>query len=110
MNAEQRTQKAILDYLSLYPNQIDVWRQNTGAAKYRSGGKTRFIRFSIPGAADITGILADGRRIEIEVKSPKGRQSRVQHRFQERIERKGGIYILARSVDDVMEALKEYLR
>jgi hypothetical protein len=78
-------------------------RQNTGAARDRRGG---FVRFGIPGQADISGILAGGRRIEIECKSPTGRQSEDQRRWQAMIEKFGGLYVLARSTEDVRAALQ----
>lgn len=83
-----------------------IWRQNTGAALTKNG----MVRFGVPGQADITGLLIpSGRRIEIEVKDAKGRQRESQIKFQSMIEKSGGIYILARSVDDVWEKLSTYL-
>lgn len=83
-----------------------IWRQNTGALKIDD----RFIRFGVPGQADITGLLIpSGRRIEIEVKDAKGSQRKAQKKFQAMIEKSGGIYILARSVDDVYEKLKDFI-
>lgn len=87
-----------------------IWRNNVGSAKTRDG---RFIRFGIPGQADISGILAVtlpggrviGQRIEIEAKTKTGRQRPEQKKWQAMIERMGGIYILARSVDDVRAGL-----
>lgn len=90
---------------------LRIWRQNTGAATDQNG---RLVRFGRPGAADLSGILtvtdhASGRRygirLEIEVKSARGRQSPAQRAFQRMTEAYGGIYILARSVPDVMIAL-----
>lgn len=80
---------------------LRVWKANTGAVKTDG----RFIRFGLPGMADITGILAGGRRLEIEVKTGSARQTTQQKNFQEMIEHFGGIYILARSVDDVTTVL-----
>lgn len=83
-----------------------IWRQNTGAIVIDN----RLVRFGVPGQADITGLLIpSGRRIEIEVKDAKGRQRESQKKFQAMIEKAGGIYILARSVDDVYEKLYTYL-
>jgi len=80
---------------------MTIWRQNTGAARY---GR-QVVRFGIPGQADLSGILDGGRRIEIECKSPTGRQTHEQAAFQRMIEKRGGIYILARSVEDVRRVL-----
>lgn len=82
---------------------LRIWRSNCGAARTRTG---RVVRFGVKGQADISGILAPtGKRIEIEAKSATGRQSEQQRRFQAMIEKHGGIYILARSVDDVLREL-----
>lgn len=81
---------------------IRLWRQNTGVATSRTGA---FVRFGIPGQADISGIGPGGRRIEIECKSLTGRQTDAQRKWGEMITRLGGIYVLARSVGDVREVL-----
>lgn len=81
---------------------LRIWRQNTGCAIGRAG----LIRFGLPGMADISGIqFGTGRRIEIECKTATGRQSDAQRKWQAMIENAGGIYILARSVDDVRRVL-----
>lgn len=81
---------------------IFVYRQNTGCAWIGD----RPIRYGLPGSADITGLMPDGRRLEVEVKSAKGRQSDLQKWFQELIEANNGIYILAYSEQDVEDRLK----
>jgi len=81
--------------------EMRLWRANAGAARI---GR-RFIRFGVPGQADLTGILPGGRRLEIEVKSLTGRQTPDQRAFQALIERFGGLYVLARSVEDVRQVL-----
>jgi hypothetical protein len=63
------------------------------------------VRFGVPGQADISGLLSSGRRVEIEVKSATGRQSPQQRAFEAMISKFGGLYILARSVEDVELAL-----
>lgn len=85
------------------PN-LRIWRANVLVAKDQSG---RLVRAGIKGQADISGILAPaGRRVEIECKSATGRQSPEQKRWQAMIESLGGIYVLARSVEDVERALR----
>ena len=56
---------------------------------------------SYRGIADMYA-LKNGRSVWIEVKTPAGRQSTDQQRFQRDIEAHGGEYMIARSVDDVM--------
>ena len=92
---EKQIQNEIMHYLSDKP--LRIWRQNTGVARHNG----RVVRYGIPGQADLSGILAGGVRLEIEVKTVKGRQSDAQKNWQKMIEKYGGVYILARSVDDV---------
>ena len=85
---------------------MKIWRQNTGVAKTLDGN--RFIRFGVVGCADISGIIKGGIRLEIEVKKRTGKQREAQKAFQRMIESMGGIYIVARSVDDVYKVLKTW--
>lgn len=57
---------------------------------------------SYKGIADLYA-LKNGKHVWIEVKTANGRQSEHQWYFQRDIEAFGGKYIIARSVDDVME-------
>lgn len=77
------------------------WSQPTGAA-YRDG---QLIHYGIKGAADISGITIDGRRLEVEVKTGKAVQQQNQKRFEAMITDMGGIYFVARSVDDAIKHL-----
>ena len=54
---------------------------------------------------DFGQLLPDGRFIGVEVKSKTGRQSPVQKQMEQEIRRRNGIYMLARTIDDVEEAL-----
>lgn len=102
---ESEIQAAILQYLATRED-LRAWRNNVGVGVLNGG---HHVRFGVPGQADISGILAGGRRLEIEVKRPDGRQSEQQRRFQAMVERFGGVYILARSVGDVRSALDKAL-
>jgi len=94
--SERAIQTAILLDLGRDPR-LRLWRMNTGVAFAADGHP---VRFGVPGQADITGILADGRRLEIEVKSATGRPTKHQENYRRMIESMGGVYILARSVED----------
>jgi hypothetical protein len=74
------------------------YRRNTGALETQLG----FVRFGLPGMADIGGIL-DSTAYEIEIKTLKGIQSEAQKNWQRAVEKAGGVYILARSVDDCLK-------
>jgi hypothetical protein len=81
---------------------IFAYRQNTGTL-WTNGQP---VSFGYPGSADITGILPDGRRLEVECKSATGKQSSKQKQFEEKIRASGGVYILTRSVEDLERGLE----
>ena len=56
------------------------------------------------GFPDLTA-LKDGRTLYIEIKTATGKQSPYQVEFQRICEAHGGVYILARSVDDIVPYL-----
>lgn len=97
--SEHDIQSLILIYITSLPHTF-AFRMNTGKA--RMGG--RFVTFGIPGQPDIFAII-QGRFVGIEVKTAVGRQSKDQKNWQRNCERAGGLYILARSVEDVRTAL-----
>ncbi len=86
-----------------------LWRNNSGLLWAPGpGGTMRRVRASAEGAPDLIGVLRmGGRFIGIECKAEKGRQREDQVRFQKMIETMGGLYILARSVEDVRRQLPE---
>ena len=99
---ERTVQKAILIYLRARGCLVAV--TDAGAA-YRAGS---FGADTVPaGWPDITGLLPDGRFIGVECKSLTGRQSPVQKQMEEAIRKCNGIYVLARSVEDVQQAIEE---
>lgn len=63
----------------------------------------------LPGQSDIQGCL-DGRWIGVEVKSAKGKQRKSQVTFQRAIEAAGGVYIVARSPEEAIEAIEASLQ
>lgn len=100
---EAQIQAEIMLYLGTLPH-VRAWRQNTGAMRDASG---RMVKFGVPGQADISGIIAPhGGRLEIECKSATGRLRPQQKKFGEMIERMGGKFIVARSVEDVRKELE----
>ena len=96
MTPEKKLQNDILREFATRPD-MRLWRSNTGISKFGD----RFVSFGIKGQADMTGIVADGRRLEIEAKAAS-KQTPEQAAFQKTIVRFGGIYILARSIEDVI--------
>lgn len=104
MTPEGKIQAAIINALRQIPV-VSVWRSNVDHRRPNA-------KCGIAGQADITGIVKMmihgkpyGIRVEIEVKTDEGKQSPAQKAFQQRVEDLGGIYVLARSVDDVIREL-----
>lgn len=93
--------------------ELRLWRQNTGVGWFSAGKPARKsdpgaypVRFGVPGQGDISGLfMPSGRRLEIECKTAAGRQSEDQRAFEAMITKFGGLYVLARSVADVDQAL-----
>jgi hypothetical protein len=108
--SEKALVRAILDFLK-WRNDIFVWRQNTGAAKYEAkDGSKRFIRYGVAGMPDIMCIQRPyGHLIGIECKVGKNSQNDAQRAMQKEFEYRGATYILARSVDDVLARLQPTL-
>jgi hypothetical protein len=99
---ESAVLSACLEYLTL--TGIFAWRNNTGAVKV--DGK-RFVRFGLKGSPDILGVMPDGRILCVECKSVRGRLTPEQRAFGEAVKRRGGIYIVARGIDDLRGELNE---
>lgn len=91
--------KACLAHLHI--RGIVAWRNNTGAVKTGD----RFIRYGAVGSPDIIGLLPNGRFLGVECKVGKRKQTPDQVAFGEAITNSGGVYIVARTVDDVADML-----
>lgn len=113
---------AVLGYFEL--KHIKAWRQaSEGRYMQEVKGvnvigqtitlqKGRYIPRSkaAKGAADVTcSIPPLGRRLEIEVKFGKDRQSEVQKQFQKEIEEMGAIYIIVRTWEDFYQQIQKYV-
>ncbi len=98
-STEKNTQKAILDYLAA--RNIFHYRNNSGAMVGTYKGRNRFFKFGATGSPDIVAVWK-GQYIGIEVKDIKGKLNENQVRFRDNLLAAGGLYILARSVDDVI--------
>ena len=83
---------------------IMLFRINVGKFRPLDGGP-RVIQSAPEGTPDLLGVIIPGRAFAIEVKAPRGKQRDVQVAWQTAWEKRGGIYILARSLDDVYRAL-----
>jgi hypothetical protein len=83
---------------------IMMFRINVGKFRPLDGGP-RVIQSAPEGTPDLLGVISPGRAFAIEVKAPHGKQRTVQIAWQTAWEKRGGIYILARSLDDVYRGL-----
>lgn len=99
-STEKDTQRAILMYLAA--KRYFCWRQNSGTFKNERGG---FYWMGTAGAPDIF-VVHSGCIYGVEVKDIKGKLNDNQISFKEKFEAAGGIFITARSLDDVMTVLK----
>lgn len=98
---------AVLTALKYHPAVAWAHRMNTGAGKVlRKGKVSQFMRWGFPGCPDVLGQLRDGRLLAVETKRPSGVTTQEQESFLECVRANGGVAVVARSVDDLMEALK----
>ena len=101
---ESNIQKGILQYLGL--KRIYAVRVNSGATVINTPTGNRYIKMAQAGTADIL-ICYNGLFIACEVKTEKGRQSDHQKFAEKQVNESGGIYFIARSIEDVREMLAE---
>jgi hypothetical protein len=94
-----RLTNGIVKYLNMLGH--FAYRSNS-TGRQLPGGKW-IPTAGIRGVADITGVAKDGKALFCEVKYGKDTMSDYQTDFRQRVETRGGYFIEARSVDDVME-------
>ena len=97
--SEKEVLKACLEYLEL--RGYMAWRNNSGAYKTPEG---RLVRFGKAGSPDIIGLTKEGRFIGIECKSDTGILSDWQKAHRDMVIKNKGLYVLARSIEDLQEA------
>jgi len=94
---ESAVLRACLDYLRLRGH--FVFRVNGGAFETARGGYVRCT--DISGVADIIGVTKNGKALAVECKSKTGKQAATQKAFETAWTERGGVYVLARSIDDL---------
>lgn len=103
---EQDLIKPTIDWLTAMG--CCVWRQNAGGMKATYKGRDRFIRFSHrEGISDVIGLAPTGRFIAVELKAGKNKPTEHQAAFLDEVRKRGGIAIVAYSLDDVCEQFRE---
>jgi len=99
-----------------------VWRENSGLYYTPSANGFRRVRASIPGCADIVGLVSVpvarlvslgipriGAFLAIEAKTSTGRLRDSQIEFRSGVEQRDGLYLVARRPEDVDRALQGML-
>lgn len=100
--SEHAVQQAILARLGAVPGLL-VWRNNVGASTNVRG---QLVRYGVPGSADVLLVAApSGRFCAIEVKAARGRQTDLQVAWGKAVQAAGGVYLVARSVDEAVAGL-----
>ena len=99
---ESDIQKAIMDYLRL--NGYFCNKFHTTGIYVRK--RDTYMKNPNKGCPDILAFKKGFTNLAVECKSDKGVQSDEQLEWGKRFEESGGIYILARSLDDVEKVLK----
>lgn len=73
-------------------------RRKIGSVQWAKSSMTK-------GTADISATI-NGKSVKIEVKIGRDRQSEAQKKYQQSVEQAGGIYLIARSFDQVVSLLE----
>lgn len=103
---EKREENSYHEYLLYLQQEVPQSRFFLNARKFRDErGVWRNISL-IPGSGDLIGVV-QGRYVEVEVKTKKGRQSERQHFHQQAIEQCGGIYLLARTKEEAARRIQQ---
>lgn len=106
--------KAITSFIQFNGYQAErINTMGTARENKRTDGKVIGVTWtkgtSTAGSADISATIR-GRSVKIEVKIGKDRQSDAQKRYQESIERAGGVYLIARDFDSFVEWFDKYVQ
>jgi hypothetical protein len=106
--------RAICDYINYHGYQAErINTMGTAREKKTTAGKVIGVTWtkgtSTAGSADISATIK-GRSVKIEVKIGKDRQSEAQKRYQENIEKAGGIYIIAKDFDSFVEWYENFIQ
>jgi hypothetical protein len=106
--------RAICDFINYQGYQAErINTMGTAREKKTTAGKVIGVTWtkgtSTAGSADISATIK-GRSVKIEVKIGKDRQSEAQKRYQENIEKAGGIYIIAKDFDSFVEWYENFIQ
>lgn len=108
--SEASLQRLVLGWLHKQRPRAFFYRTNTGAASTidAHGNVDGFMRFGVPGQADVTGVAA-GRFVAIELKRRTGRKRKEQEQYGADVRAAGGVHYFARSLDQALVPVYELL-
>ncbi len=99
--------KDIIEFLRL--KGIYAWRNNTGAFAAEGVTGRRFVRFGLPGSADVLAVVPPrGRLLAIEAKVGRNQATDLQLTFGAAVNDAGGLWFVVRSLADLEELLTEH--
>lgn len=104
MKLETPLVKAAIEFLR-YKGYV-CWRQNVAAVTATYKGKTRFIRFGVPGVSDIIGCSPEGRFLAAEAKVGHNKTSPAQTAFLASVHEAGGIAVVFWNLDDLADGIR----
>jgi hypothetical protein len=102
-----RNHQTLLNQIKLFlaPHGL-VYSQDTPGLAYDRNGNA--FKAGLKGAADLIAILRPaGRALAVEVKTGTGKLSAAQRNYGKAVEAAGGMFVCARSVDDVADRLRQ---
>ena len=105
-STESEIQASILEYLTRCSSIAWANRLSSGKFKVTDKAGTRWIQAGWVGAPDIIAMTTRGQFVGIEVKAWNGVASAEQIAFLQAVRAGGGIGVIARSVDDGINALR----
>jgi len=87
---------------------VMIWKVQVGVFRAMENPK-RIVKTGEPGHPDILAVLGpDGIAVGIEAKTGNAIQNPAQKAWQKAFCSRGGIYLVARSVDDVLSCFRDY--
>ena len=107
MGHQEHLRHVMLEFQKLFPS-ARLWQNPTGTAM--SMDLQRVIKYGFVGSADLTGIMPDGKRIEIEIKVGKDRQRESQKDFEKVIAGCNGIYFMVDDKSSIKDQLCKNLQ
>jgi len=86
-------------------SKVGVVRRNNVGTFLTAYGKP--IKIGLPGESDLTLFQKGGRTVFIEIKTDKGKQSKQQKVFEERVKELGFAYVIMKSLEDAKRFIEE---